>query len=267
MINYDWLVDLHTHRWKTNKILEEICMSIKQDNRHLYLQVIDKIKQDISAGVYREHEKLPSEFVWAKKLGVSRATLREALRILEEENVIIRRHGVGTFVNSTPTFSSGIEQLNSVTDMIRQANMTPGTIFLSSSTRGATEEDVRRFNCQLEDEFLVIERVRTANGEPVVYCVDQIPVKVLSEDSSIFDKESLLQVLEEKAGVRITYAVADIEPIGYHDKVSPILECSPETSLLLLKQTHYDSKDQPYLHSSNFFKADKFRFHVLRKRY
>ena len=108
-------------------------MSIKQDNRQLYLQVIDKIRQDIASGVYREHEKLPSEFAWAKKLGVSRATLREALRVLEEDKVIIRRHGVGTFVNTTPLFTSGIEQLNSVTDMIREANMTPGTIFLSSS--------------------------------------------------------------------------------------------------------------------------------------
>ncbi|MDF2859258.1 MAG: GntR family transcriptional regulator, partial [Neobacillus sp.] len=73
-------------------------MSIKLDSRHLYLQVIDRLKQDIDKGVYKEKEKLPSEFDLAKQLGVSRATLREALRILEEENVIIRRHGVGTFV-------------------------------------------------------------------------------------------------------------------------------------------------------------------------
>ncbi len=122
-------------------------MSIKSDNRHLYLQVIDRLKQDIEEGVYKEREKLPSEFDLAKHLGVSRATLREALRILEEENVIIRRHGVGTFVNAKPLFTSGIEQLNSVTNMIKQAGMKPGTIFLSSSTQGAAEEDVRRFSC------------------------------------------------------------------------------------------------------------------------
>src|SRR5919205_939676 len=118
-------------------------MSIKQDNRHLYLQVIDRLKKDIEEGIYKEKEKLPSEFELAKQLGVSRATLREALSILEEENVIIRRHGVGTFVNGRPMFTSGIEQLNSVTDMILQAGMEPGTIFLSTTTQGPTEEDVR----------------------------------------------------------------------------------------------------------------------------
>lgn len=240
-------------------------MSIKSDNRHLYLQVIDRLKQDIEEGIYKEREKLPSEFDLAKHLGVSRATLREALRILEEENVIIRRHGVGTFVSAKPLFTSGIEQLNSVTNMIKQAGMKPGTIFLSSLTQGPTEEDIRRFTCSADDDIVVLERVRTANGDPVVYCVDKIPVNILPETFS-HDEESMLNILEGEANRRITYAVAQIEPIGYHEKVSPILECEPETALLVLKQMHFDEMDEPILYSVNYFRADKFSFHVLRKR-
>jgi GntR family transcriptional regulator len=240
-------------------------MSIKSDNRHLYLQVIDHLKQDIENGIYKEREKLPSEFDLAKQLGVSRATLREALRILEEENVIIRRHGVGTFVNAKPLFTSGIEQLSSVTDMILQAGMKPGTIFLSSSTTGPTEEDIRRFSCKMEEEIVVIERVRTANGEPVVYCIDKVPDKILTGTFS-HEQESIFNMLEYGTSRRITYAVASIEPIGYHEKVSPILECDPETALLVLKQMHFDEMDEPILYSVNYFRADKFSFQVLRKR-
>ena len=240
-------------------------MSIKSDARHLYLQVIDHLKLDIEKGVYKEKEKLPSEFELAKKLGVSRATLREALRILEEDNVIVRRHGVGTFVNTKPMVSSGIEQLNSVTDMIEQAGMKPGTIFLSSSTQESTDDDTRRFKSNLDSGMVLVERVRTANGKPVVYCVDKIPSNILAE-SSIQGDESLLDILEKEAGRRISYAVANIEPMGYHEKVSPILECEPEASLLVLKQMHYDSSDEPILYSVNYFKADMFSFHVLRKR-
>ncbi|RDU38605.1 GntR family transcriptional regulator [Neobacillus piezotolerans] len=240
-------------------------MSIKSDNRHLYLQVIDRLKQNIEDGVYKEREKLPSEFDLAKQLGVSRATLREALRILEEENVIIRRHGVGTFVNAKPLFTSGIEQLSSVTSMILQAGMRPGTIFLSSSTQMPAEEDIRRFSLELDEAIVVTERVRTANGEPVVYCIDKVPVRILPEAFS-HQEESLLSILENQAGRRITYAVAQIEPLGYHDKISPILECDPETALLVLKQMHFDEDDEPILYSVNYFKADKFSFKVLRKR-
>lgn len=240
-------------------------MSIKADTRHLYLQVIDRLKQDIENGVYKEKEQLPSEFDLSKQLGVSRATLREALRILEEENVIIRRHGVGTFVNSKPLFSSGIEQLSSVTKMIIQVGMKPSTIFLSSDTLTATEEDVRHFKCSAEDEIMVMERVRTADGEPVVYCIDKIPRKYLPETIS-HEEESIFNIIDESSQRNITYAIAEIEPLGYHEKISPILECDPETALLVLKQMHFDEMDEPILYSVNYFRADKFSFHVLRKR-
>ncbi|WP_075980869.1 GntR family transcriptional regulator [Bacillus massilinigeriensis] len=239
--------------------------SIKADNRHLYLQVIDRLKQDIENGIYKEKEKLPSEFDLAKQLGVSRATLREALRILEEENVIIRRHGVGTFVNSKPLFTSGIEQLQSVTAMIEQAGMEPGTIFLSSEIHLATEKDIRRFSCLKDEEMVVIERVRTANGDPVVYCVDKIPGKILPTRLSQIET-SIFSILEDVSNRKVTYAVAQIEPIGYHPKISPILNCGHECALLVLKQMHYDEMDEPILYSVNYFRADKFSFHVLRKR-
>jgi GntR family transcriptional regulator len=256
--------DIH----QRSDVLREIgggSMTIKTDNRHLYLQVIDRLKKDMEAGVFKEKEKLPSEFDLSKQLGVSRATLREALRILEEDGVIIRRHGVGTFVNAKPVFESGIEQLNSVTNMILQAGMEPGTIFLSSTTQEPTEEDSKRFTCHEEEEIITIERVRTANGEPVVYCIDKLPIKVLPRDFNHEDN-SIFHVLETQGNRRITYAVAQIEPLGYHDKISPILECEPETALLCLKQMHYDEMDEPILYSMNYFKSDKFSFHVLRKR-
>ncbi|MCD7033721.1 GntR family transcriptional regulator [Metabacillus sp. GX 13764] len=240
-------------------------MSIKSDNRHLYLQVIDKIKEDIQKGVYQEKEKLPSEFELSRRLGVSRATLREALRILEEENVIIRRHGVGTFVNTVPMLTSGIEQLNSVTAMIEQGNLTPGTIFLSSSVTGPTEEDFNRFQLEEGQEIFQVERIRTANSEPVVYCLDKIPRDILPA-SFLTEQESLFRLLQDEAEKYITYAIAQIEPIGYHEKISPLLECSPETALLLLKQMHFDKTDKPVLYSLNYFRADKFSFQVLRKR-
>lgn len=240
-------------------------MSIKHDHRHLYLQVIEKIKKDIEDEVYTEKEKLPSEFELSKQLGVSRATLREALRILEEENVIIRRHGVGTFINAKPMFSSGIEQLTSVTDMIAKGGMKPGTIFLSSTTQNPSEEAQRVFKCEKDDSLVMFERLRTANEEPVVYCLDKILEKHLPHNFS-HQEESLFNILESYSSIKVTYAVSHIEPIGYHDKISPLLQCDPETALLVLKQMHYDENDRPILYSLNYFKSNKFSFHVLRKR-
>ncbi|WP_341961408.1 GntR family transcriptional regulator [Planococcus maritimus] len=241
-------------------------MTIKSDHRALYLQVIDRMKQDIAAGVYKEKEKLPSEFELSKSLGVSRATLREALRLLEEDNVIVRRHGVGTFVNSKPVFSSGIEELTSVSDMIRRAGMEPGVVYLSTSESICSEEDINRFHCNPDDFVISIERVRTANGEPVVYCIDKVPSVYMPEGFLGRKESSIFSALEESGDIRISYAVTFIDPTGYHEEASPILECDPETALLVLKQHHYDENDRLVLYSKNYFRADKFSFHVVRKR-
>lgn len=154
---------------------------IKADQRHLYVQVIEHIKRDIEAGVFKENEKFPSEFELARTLGVSRATLREALRVLEEEKVIVRKHGVGTFLKARPLFSSGIEELSSVSSMIRKAGMEPGTIFLEVSDSQASEETIEKFGCSEEDTIVTIKRVRTANSEPVVYCIDQVNEKIFRQ--------------------------------------------------------------------------------------
>ncbi|OCS87726.1 GntR family transcriptional regulator [Caryophanon tenue] len=242
-------------------------MTIKSDHRHLYLQVIDRLKSDIEQGIFRENEKLPSEFELSKLLGVSRATLREALRLLEEENVIIRRHGVGTFVNPKPVFTSGIEQLTSISSMIENAGMVPGTEFLSALEIVPSEDDMKRFESTENDKIITIERVRTADGEPVVYCVDQAPTSLLPSDfANSEQRESIFEAIEQTGAVRVAYAVTYIDPVGYHEKASPILKCNRDTALLVLKQAHYDEQDRVVLYSKNYFRADKFSFHVVRKR-
>lgn len=241
-------------------------MTIKADHRHLYLQVIDRLKADIEKGVYQENEKLPSEFELSKSLGVSRATLREALRLLEEENVIVRRHGVGTFVNPKPVFTSGIEHLSSVSSMIEKAGMEPGTIFMSAKEEEPTEEDLNRFQTDIDDNVITIERVRTADGEPVVYCIDKVPSNYLPQQFLKNEDLSIFSALEKSGNIRVAYAITYIDPVGYHETVSPILKCGPETALLVLKQLHYDDNDQVVLYSKNYFRADKFSFHVVRKR-
>ncbi len=241
-------------------------MTIKTDHRLLYLQVIDRLKKDIESGVYQEGERLPSEFELSKLLGISRATLREALRILEDENVVVRRHGVGTFVRTRAVFSSGIEELFSLTEMIKRGDKTPGTIFLSSETREVMDEDIQRFDLTPSEKLVVVERVRTADGQPVIYCHDQIPAKLMPVNYKSKEEESLFNILENESDSRVLYAVAHIEPLGYHDRISEVLECPPESSLLVLKQMHYDQNDDPVLYSVNYFRADKFDFNVVRRR-
>lgn len=230
-----------------------------------YLVVIDLIKEKIKNGELEPGERLPSENQFAKQLHVSRTTLREALRTLEEENIITRRHGVGTFVNKKPVFSGGIEELFSLTDLIEREGKTPGTELLYSGYVEPQEEEIKELGLEKNEQVLLVKRVRTANNMPLVYCIDKIPAHIIPNGYQL-NEESIFLFLEEEAGVTISYAQADIETMGYHEEISETLGCEPGTPLLILKQVHYDTLDQPVLYSINFFRADQISFNVFRKR-
>lgn len=240
-------------------------MSIKGNVRSLCLLVMDKIKSDVESGLLRPGERLPSEADLSKQLGVSRATLREALRLLEEEKIVIRRHGVGTFINAKPVFSGGIGELFSVTDAIERQGYTAGTRILDTAFVDAADEVRKKLSLNPGEGVLLVERIRTADGVPVVYCLDQIPAHLVAKGYEA-DGESIFKWMERVTGVRIAYAVAEIVPMGYDEKVSTLLQCDRSTPLLLLKQIHYDESERPVLYSHNYFRADKIHFHVVRRR-
>ncbi len=239
---------------------------VKADQRHLYVQVIERLKQDIDDGVFKENERFPSEFELARTLGVSRATLREALRVLEEEKVIVRKHGVGTFVKPKPLFSSGIEHLSSVSSMIRDAGMEPGTIFMDVTETVVNDQEMSKFDCVEGSKLVTIKRVRTADGTPVVYCIDQVLSDKLPSGTEELFKNSIFNAIERNGTIRISQAVAHIEPVGYDDEASSILRCGVDVPLLVLLQRHYSEEGEMVLYSKNYFRADKFSFHVIRKR-
>ncbi|MBU8907846.1 GntR family transcriptional regulator [Desertibacillus haloalkaliphilus] len=240
-------------------------MSLGGLQRSRYLLIIDKIKQDIESGYLQPGEKLPSENKLAKKLGVSRTTLREALRILEEEGVVVRRHGIGTFINKKPVFYNGIEELTSITEMIEKEGKVAGNRILFSDFVTPIAQDKDVLNLKDDELVFLVKRVRTADGSPVIYCIDKIPAHIVPDDA-IQDNESIFDFLEKEGDVTINYATAVIETIGYHEEISKILDCDQESPLLILKQTHFDMNDQPVLYSINFFRADQFSFSVFRKR-
>lgn len=237
---------------------------IRPDTRPLYMLVIDRIKELSGNGEWPPGTRLPSEFELAKMFGVSRATLREALRVLEEEGRVVRRHGIGTFIAEPSPVQAGIEQLFSVTEWIERAGRRAGTIGFQSTVTDVAEDDRIRLRLPAGEQILFITRIRTADGDPVVYCEDRIPLSVLPGGLEGFDG-SIFHALEA-SGRPIAYAETMIKPMAHHDVVFPALGVRDRQALLLLEQIHFDANDCPVLLSSNYFRTDTFHFHVLRRR-
>ncbi|RKQ32683.1 GntR family transcriptional regulator [Oceanobacillus halophilus] len=229
-----------------------------------YLIVIEQIKEKINNGELEPGERLPSETAFSKELGVSRNTLREALRILEEENIIVRKHGIGTFVNNKPVFTGGIEELFSITDMIEREGKTSGTDIHFTGYVDPHSDDIEELKLEENEQVFLVKRVRTADGVPLVYCIDKIPANLLAKGYKL-NQESIIGSLEEM-GITISYAEAQIKTISYHNEISEVMGCDKDTPLLILRQIHYDQSNRPVLYSINYFRSDQISFNVLRKR-
>lgn len=74
-------------------------------NGRLYLDVVERIEQDLNSGLYPSGSRLPSERELSEQMGVSRPVLREAVRVLESRGLLSIRHGAGVFVKQRPSVS------------------------------------------------------------------------------------------------------------------------------------------------------------------
>ena len=240
---------------------------LKQDKRPLYLKIKEHIENLIDQEIYEAGDKLPSETAFAKELDVSRASLREALRVLEKEGKIVKSQGVGTFVSKPiPRFKRGIEELFSVTDTIKNEGFTPGTRALEIETKKIDKHLALKMNIQENEKILKLQRVRTADDKPVVFCIDYLNTNIFPIDVDDDFSQSLFNLLENKYDLKIKYAVTEIIPVTAKEKLMEKLNVKKYSPLLLLEQMHYDAQERLFLYSKNYFRSDQFQFKVLRTR-
>jgi len=229
-----------------------------------------ELRKAILTGAYEPGAQLPTEADLGEMLGVSRTVIREALHTLEEDGLINRRHGVGTFVR-TRLLQKNLNFNFGVTEMIKTAGLTPGTNFLETSYCDASEvgEKVRQqLQVATDARLLVVERVRQADGQPVVYTIDIVPqvlFQARSFDTERLWKESLFQILHDEFNVAIEYGVAHILPVFPPQRVAQRLALPRETLTLYINQTDYGSDDTPLLCEQEYHLPDFFNFVIWRK--
>ncbi|NTW08266.1 MAG: GntR family transcriptional regulator, partial [Anaerolineaceae bacterium] len=124
--------------------------------------------------------KLPSEPELAKQLGVSRATLREAMRAFEEQGLIRRRQGVGTFVvRNQQIIESGVEILESIESIAARMGLQVSMGMLNIEYLEADTDQAKMFSKSTGTPLVRLTRVINAEERPVAYLVDLLPVEIL----------------------------------------------------------------------------------------
>jgi DNA-binding GntR family transcriptional regulator len=227
----------------------------------------DMLRQAIQEGRFPPGSQLPSEMELISILGVSRSTLREAMRSLEENQLIVRKRGLGTFV-SERSILKDLSINFGITEMIRQAGMTPGAEKVTLRSEKAPSAIAKALKLPESGIVVVIERIRTADKRPVVWSQDIIPDEILGDhaiEPLFLESHSVYQYLETYLQIQISHGVAQIRPVATSAEIADRLNIHKGTPLLRIDQTDYDISERPVLYSIEHHLPDAFVFIVNRR--
>ena len=232
------------------------------------VSVQDELKQRIDRGELPAGTRLPSEPELAAELQVSRATLREALRAMELEGLLRRRQGSGTFVAEHPRMANSLDVNYGVTDAIRAAGMTAGIAEGRHWVEPASAGEAALLELEPGQDVLVIERLRTAEGKPVVLSRDLFPSRLVEGRERVVQQmleRSIYEVLERDLDIVIHHGVARFRPVRADHAVAGRLGVPRGELLLYLWQVDYAQDGVPIVSSHEFHLADAFDFTVVRR--
>jgi len=211
--------------------------------------------------------RLPSEPELARRMGVSRATLREAMRSFEGQGMIRRRQGVGTFgVAKVPVLDSGLEVLESIETLAQRTALSVNMGELQVQQIEANQNDAVTLNVTVGTFLTRVARVIYTESRPIAYLVDTLPADILppAEIESGFTG-SVLDLLLHRGDPKLVQSRTEIRAVGASQEVAHALQIQRDDVLLHFVAYLYSSEGRVVDYSFSYFLPGYFRFHVVRK--
>jgi GntR family transcriptional regulator len=142
----------------------------------LYRQLLQVLKQEILTGIHPVGAQLPTEEALCKRFSVSRHTVREALRQLRADGLVVSRRGAGTTVarpGTPPRFVHGVSSLEELVAYAKETRYQVDTTLPVTADAALAE----RLGCRKGERWLRIEGLRYAPGETEAICWTEVYVR------------------------------------------------------------------------------------------
>jgi GntR family transcriptional regulator len=231
----------------------------KTSEKPLYKQLMQRLKNDITAGVYPSGERIPGEQALCAVYNVSRVTVRKALEDIVREGLLVRRQGKGTFV-AQEKIKRDLGLITSFSDACAQIGLTAQTRLIERSVELATEEDRLKLQLQENGKVLSICRLRLAGGLPVMLEYNRFPASLSFLETAPLSGS--LYALLSDYGLIPSRAVHDISLGHAGGQVGKLLGTKDGDALLRLDQLVFDQHDRPLHLSRQWIRGDRFTFRI-----
>lgn len=226
-----------------------------EKKKPLYILFTDVVKQAIQSGLLKQGEFLPSEREFSQLLNISRITVRKALERLEEQSLIVRSRGQGTYVNNSLEYSLKTPQGFSQQLILRGKK--PNTIWVNKTLVSCSDEVASHLNLESGSDVFMLKRVRYADDDPVSVEESYVPVELIHDIDqiglSLYDYFHSQHIFPHRTKSWVNARMSD-EAFQAHIKLDKMMP------ILLIKQVVFDNQGNPIEYSINYCRSDMYTF-------
>lgn len=230
----------------------------------LYRQVVQSLRESIGSGQFPVGERLPTEDALCRTFGVSRHTVREALRALRAEGLIESRQGAGTTVVrqlSHPVYTYSVKSIEELLQYAAHVRYEVDKSGIVIADRTLAE----RLGCRIGERWLRVEGFRYAAGEKVPVCWTEVFVR--ADFAGIALKigktaGTIYSWIEEMYGVKVESVEQTLRGEQMPAEIAASLGAKPGSAAIGIHR-HYRLADGSLVEvASNIHPADRFSYSV-----
>ena len=236
----------------------------KETGLPFYKQIQHLIRYRIANGEYQPGTQIPSENELCRQLNVSRITLREALRELVRDHLLVKVQGKGTFVAlNPPKRLVAVKYTGFMEDLIERVRRMTVTEADISRVAATTEMKATLGLAPSETEVFLVKRVRYVDNEPFSFTLNYLPAVI---GSRIRSKDlfalPLNQILQEDLKIAIVRARETVEAAPADAEVAQKLGIPLLFPVMHMKRVMYTTNDKPLELVETYYRADKYHYTV-----
>lgn len=225
-----------------------------------YRQVLAALIEEIQGGTWGVGEKLPTEAALVEKFGVSRNTVREALRELQSLGYLSKRRGMRSVVLRSRLDSRFVNSIRSVDELLEYAHKAHNTR-LALDRVILTEEQAEKIGCQARREWVRLQWLRRPGPDAEPFCYSEIYIDPKFEDVvAHLDEKPVYTAIERCHDVAIDRVVQEIEASLASENVALRLNVPVGAPILLVKTMFYGSDGALVEVGVAHFAGSRYRF-------
>jgi GntR family transcriptional regulator len=204
--------------------------------------------------------RLPPERELSERFSVARETLRRCLRELEQDGLLERKQGAGTFVSGQPVVKQ--LHLKSFSEEMRERGLVPSSEVLGVTELGANAKLAQKLKLTPGARLIELRRLRLANDEPMALeTVYLVKGRVPEIDAERLKSGSLYELLQQ-AGIVIRSGVQQVQATVLNEEEADLLEVPPFSPSLLVERLVLGQGGEIVEFARTLYRADRYRFEV-----